>query len=63
MTSGSTPCFAQLSLISGEVRILLIPLLSSSTIGFGVAAGATMPTQPEAVKPGTPASEIVGTSA
>ncbi len=31
-------------------------------IGFGVAAGATMPTHPDAVKPGTPASEIVGTS-
>src|SRR5262249_30319919 len=60
--SGTTPCFAHDSLISVEVRIFRISVLRRSTIGFGVAAGATIPTQPEARKPGTPASEMVGTS-
>src|SRR5260370_14314388 len=60
--SGTTPWFAHDSLISVELRIFRISALRRSTIGFGVAAGAAMPTQPDAWKPGTPASEIVGTS-
>src|SRR5712692_4250305 len=49
--SGTTPCFAQDSLISVELRIFRISALRRSMIGFGVAAGATMPTQPDAWKP------------
>src|SRR5262249_29163030 len=60
--SGTTPCFAHDSLISVEVRIFRISVLRRSTTGFGVAAGATIPTQPEARKPGTPASQMGGTS-
>src|SRR5258708_35729727 len=60
--SGVTPCFAHDSLISVELRIFPLSALRRSTIGFGGAAGAMMPTQPHAPKPGTPASEIVGTS-
>ena len=39
------PCSSQASLMSGRDRILLISVLSFSTIGFGVPAGAMKPTQ------------------
>src|SRR5689334_19992799 len=62
ITIGVAPVFSQASLMSGRARILVISLLSLSTIGFGVPAGAMKPTQSVALKPGTPASAIVGTS-
>src|ERR1044072_1315448 len=49
------------SLISGRDRILLISRLSVSTIGFGVAAGATTAIQMVWLYSGIPASAMVGT--
>src|ERR1700751_3668547 len=62
ITIGEAPVFSQASLISGRARILVISWLSLSTIGCGVPAGAMKPTHKVALKSGTPASVIVGTS-
>ncbi len=45
MIIGTAPCFAQAALTSGLSTILVISALSWSTIGFGVPAGAMMPSQ------------------
>jgi hypothetical protein len=62
ITIGVAPVFSQASLMSGRARIIVISRWSLSTIGCGVAAGAMKPTHKVALKPGTPASAIVGTS-
>src|SRR5260370_14366894 len=56
--SGTTPCFAHDSLISVELRIFRISALRRSMIGFGVAAGAAMPTQPDPSETRTGGSAI-----
>ena len=45
MMIGAAPCLAQASLVSALDSALLISALSWSTIGFGVPAGAMMPSQ------------------
>src|SRR4249919_3028246 len=62
MTIGVAPVFSQASLMSARARIFVISRLSLSTIGCGVPAGAMKPTHKVALKSGTPASAIVGTS-
>src|SRR3974377_1351323 len=62
MLTGVAPVFSQATLMSGRVTTLVISLLSFSTIGCGVPAGAMKPTHSVAWKTGTPASAMVGTS-
>src|SRR6202035_382918 len=62
MVIGIAPWRSHAAMISGRLMVLLIAALSFSTIGFGVPAGAMMPSQMVASKPGTPASAMVGTS-
>ena len=58
---GLAPCSSQAFLMAGLETILLISVLSLSTIGCGVPAGAMKPTHSVAWKPGTPDSSSVGT--
>src|SRR6266705_3315946 len=58
---GSNPCFSNCPRISGRFRMTFTSRESRSTISFGVFPGANSPDHGTAVRPGIPASAIVGT--
>src|SRR5207249_3240525 len=60
--AASPPSVSKRFFVSAEARITESSRCSRSMTGRGVPAGATMPHQLVASYPGTPASEIVGTS-
>jgi hypothetical protein len=62
LATGLKPSVASPSLTSGRATLLAISRESSSTISFGVPAGATMPVSVSASCPLMPCSAKVGTS-